>query len=235
MASSKKENNTEQPSWLEQKLIDFKKTIIMAVFLILIVTIILLIVSNSLKQKQSNMQNLQQTMEDLVHGEEGKVTTISQATLVKIVTTGKLYTAEYPYNGIAAVYDGDTLKYHVAYEGTVKAGIDASKILLHLDEEKHEIIIRLPAVEVAEPTVNAGTLDYIFEKNQYNTETVAQEAYKAAIADLKNKVAADPGIKQTAAKTAKMYEKAFVEPLVEQMDPDHDYTVVVLEQGEAYQ
>ena len=233
MASSKKENNTEQPSWLEQKLT--KMTITIIVILIFFAIIVIMIAGYRLGKRKSNSQNLQQAVENFVHGEEGKVSTITQASLEKIVTTGKLYTAEYPYNGIAAVYDGDILKYHVAYEGTVKAGIDASKILLHLDVEKHEIIIRLPAVEVAEPIVNAGTMDYIFEKSQYNTETVAQEAYKAAIADLKNKVATDPSIKQTAAKTAKMYEKAFVEPLVEQMDPDHDYTVIVLEQGEAYQ
>ena len=232
MASSKKENNTKQPSWMEQKLT--KMTITIFVILILFAIIVIMLAGYRFGRRKSS-QNLQQAVENFVHGEEGKVSTITQASLEKIVTTGKLYTAEYPYNGIAAVYDGDTLKYHVAYEGTVKAGIDASKILLHLDEEKHEIIIRLPAVEVAEPTVNAGTLDYIFDKNKYETETVAQEAYKAAIADLKNKVAADPGIKQTAAKTAKMYEKAFVEPLVEQLDPDHDYTIVVLEQGEEYQ
>ena len=233
MALDKHDKNENQPSWLEQKLAKLALTVI-AILVVIAIIIAFILGHRSAGRKQSS-QSLQGAINDAVHGQEGKVTTITQASLEKIVTNGKLYTAEYPYNGIAAVYEGDTLKYHVAYEGTVKAGIDASRILLHLDKEKHEIIIKLPAVTVEEPIINAGTMEYIFESNQYNTETVAQEAYKAAIADLKGKVATDPNIVKTAVKTAKMYEKAFVEPLVEQMDPDTQYTIVVLEQGEAYQ
>ncbi len=232
MASDHKNNKKEEkPNWLEQILSKAMYRIIIA--LILFAVVVLVAAGYRLANRKRSNLNLQ-TVQDFVHGEEGKVRTITQASLVKIVTTGKLYTAEYPYNGIAAVYDGDTLKYHVAYEGTVKAGIDTSKILLHLDEKQKEIIIRLPAVEVAEPIVNAGTLDFIFEKGYYETETVGQEAYKAAIADLKNRVAADSDIAESAIKSAKMYEKAFVEPLIEQMDPDTKYTIVVLEQGEEY-
>ncbi|MBP3204425.1 MAG: DUF4230 domain-containing protein [Lachnospiraceae bacterium] len=232
MASDHKNNKNEgKPNWLEQTLSNVTYRII--ILLILFATVVLVVAGYRLANRKRGNVSLQ-TVQDIVHGEEGKVSTITQASLVKIVTTGKLYTAEYPYNGIAAVYDGDTLKYHVAYEGTVKAGIDTSKILLHLDEKQKEIIIRLPAVEITEPIVNVGTLDFIFEKGYYETETVGQEAYKAAINDLKSRVAADSDIASSAARSAKMYEKAFVQPLIEQMDPDTKYTIVVLEQGEEY-
>ena len=226
------ENPKEQPSLLEQQLT--KLVVRIVAILIVIVAIMLVVIGIRLGIKKRNSPNLQQTIQDVFHSEEGKVTTITQSTLEKIVTTGKLYTAEYPYNGIAAVYEGDVLKYHVAYEGTVKAGIDISKILLYLDAENHTIVIRLPDIVVEEPVINAGTLDFIFENDKYNTETVAQEAYKAAISDLKAKVAADPEIKKSASRTAKMYEKAFVSPLVEQLDPDNQYEITVLEHGEAY-
>jgi len=234
MASSKKKDNTEQPSWLEQKLT--KTVITIIVILILFAIIVIMIAGYRLGRRKSNNQNLQQAVENFVQGEEGKVTTVTQASLEKVVAKGRLYTAEYPYNGIVAVYNegNGVLKYHVAYEGTVKAGIDVSKIQISLDEDKHLILIQLPELTLEEPLVNAGTLEYIFEDNQYNTETVAQEAYRAAVNDLKTRAAADPNIISMATKTAKMSEKAFIEPWVEQIDPETDYTIVVLEHGEVY-
>ena len=231
MASHK---NEEKPSWLEQKLVKLALTVI--IILVIVALIAAFILGNRSGQKKQPLQNLQETVNDVVHGEEGKVSTVTQASLEKVIAKGKLYTAEYPYNGIAAVYNesGDILKYHVAYEGKVKAGIDAAKIKITLDEEKHLILIQLPALTLEEPIVNAGTLEYIFEDKQYNTETVAQEAYKAAVADLKNKAAADPNIISTATKTAKMSERAFIEPWVEQIDPENSYTIIVLEDGEVY-
>lgn len=227
-------NSIEQPTWLEQKLAKLALTIL--AILVIIAIIFAFVMGKRAERKKQSAQTLQNVVHDVVHGEEGKVTTVTQASLEKVVAKGKLYTAEYPYNGITAVYNesGDVLKYHVAYEGTVKAGIDVSKIRISLDEEKHLILIRLPKLTLEEPRINAGTLEYIFEDDRYNTETVAQEAYKAAIKDLKDRAASDPNILSLAAKSAKASERAFIEPWVEQMDPDNVYTIVVLENGEEY-
>lgn len=173
------------------------------------------------------------SLKDDIIGEEGKVYTINRSTLEQVVKTSTLYTAEYPYNGYAAVKKGNgDVKYYVAYEGKVKAGIDVTKIEVSMDEETRVITIRLPQVVVEEPMVDAGTLEYIFVKDKYNTETVAQEAYKEAIADLSVRVQEDDSIVKSATETAKAAERAMVEPWVNQIDPDVQYEVVVLGFGE---
>lgn len=180
------------------------------------------------------MQTLNDIADDAVYSQEGIVTTVTKSSIEKVVHSGKLYTAEYPYNGIAAVYDSNdgTLKYHVAYEGTVKAGIDVSQIEVSLDEDTNTIIIYLPKVQVDDPIVEVSTLEYIFEDSKYNTETVAQEAYKAAIANLKRRVSDDPQIEKRAVEAAKMTEWALVDPWVNQVDGDVKYTVKVIGYGE---
>ena len=67
---------------------------------------------------------------DAIIGEEGTVTTISKASLEKVFEISELSTVDYSYNAVARAYeeDGVTPKYYVAYEGTVTAGIDFSKI-----------------------------------------------------------------------------------------------------------
>ena len=71
---------------------------------------------------------------------EGDVTTISQSSIEKILDISELSTLEYTYNAVAAGYDedGKTLLYHVAYEGTVSAGIDFDKLKVKVNPDKKE-------------------------------------------------------------------------------------------------
>lgn len=168
--------------------------------------------------------------EDFVMGEAGKVDTITETTLEEAVRMSRLYTAEYPYNGYTAVCDTDSgeIKYYVAYEGTVKAGIDVNRIHVSLEKESNTIRIILPEIEVSSPVVDAGTMEYIFTDEKYNTETVAQEAYKAANSDLMQKASEDSNIIATARESAKMAAKTLVEPWVNQIGTEETYTVKVL-------
>ncbi|SES65313.1 Protein of unknown function [Pseudobutyrivibrio sp. C4] len=185
--------------------------------------------------KQSTEQTAE-VVEETIIGEEGKVTTISENNLTDVIKTSKLYTAAYPYNGYCAVYkedsDKEEVKYYVSYEGTVKAGIDVSKIEVELDEDTNTITIKLPEVTVEKPTIDAGTMEYIFVKKKYNTETVAQEAYKKALEDLEQKVNNDDNIIISATESAKAAEKALVEPWVNQVSSEEQYTVKVVGYGE---
>jgi hypothetical protein len=171
---------------------------------------------------------------EFLAGKEGEVATVTESMLEETVRKGSLYTAEYPYNGYTAVYDedGETVKYYVAYEGTVKAGFDVRKIEVFLDEESNTIYIRLPEAAVTGPQVNPGTMEYIFEDEKYNTETVAQEAYRAACEDLAERARVDTDIRANAEESAKAAEKALVEPWVNQMERGTEYTVKVLAYGE---
>ena len=81
---------------------------------------------------------------------EGEVTTISQSSIEKILDISELSTLEYTYNAVAAGYDedGKTLLYHVAYEGTVSAGIDFDKLKVKVNPDKKEIRITVPEAKI---------------------------------------------------------------------------------------
>ena len=170
--------------------------------------------------------------EDII-GKEGKVTMITESTLEKVIRKNRLYTVEYPYNGYAAIYDeNDNIKYYVAYEGYVKAGIDVTQITLSMDENTATIIMRLPKVQIEKPIVNAGTMEYIFRKEKYHTETVAQEAYRYAEQDLAEKVRKDSDLEACATEAAKAAGRALIEPWLNQVETEKAYTVRVLGYGE---
>ena len=75
-------------------------------------------------------------------GSEHKLTTISESTLEDVIEISDLSTVEYFFNSITEVQDEKTgdLKYHVAYEGVVDAGIDLSEVKVSVDNEKKVII-----------------------------------------------------------------------------------------------
>lgn len=172
-------------------------------------------------------------VEENIIGKEGEVTTITESTLEKVIKKNQLYTAEYPYNGYATICDEDgNVKYYVAYEGTVKAGIDVTGITVSMDENTNTIIVRLPKVQIEEPVVNAGTMEYIFKKEKYNTETVAQEAYRYAEQDLADKIRKDSDLEACATEAAKAAERALIEPWISQIETDKTYTVKVFGYGE---
>lgn len=173
-------------------------------------------------------------LQNAIVGEEGHVTTISENTLKEILNETKLYTAEYPYNGYVAVPDGmDGVKYYAAYEGNVKAGFDASKIELELDEASGTITVRLPEVTIEPPVVNAGTIEYIFKDKRANTETVGHEAYKFALSDLNQKAYKDEELKAAAENSAKIITRELIEPWINNVDTQRKYTVTVLAHDEA--
>ncbi len=167
------------------------------------------------------------------HHEDAKVVTITESELEKVVREGTLYTAEYPYNSyVTASDDKGEIKYYAAYNGTVKAGFDTKQVEVSLDAEKNLITVHLPEIQV-DATVDPGSMEFIFQNDKYNTDTVASEAYSLAEADLAEKAKQDDEILQAATNNAKAVEKEFIEPWVNQVSPDTQYRVEVLAVGEA--
>lgn len=156
-------------------------------------------------------------------GEEGKVTTISKASLEKVFEISELSTVDYAYNAIARAYeeDGETPKYYVAYDGTVTAGIDFSKIDIDIDEETKTINLTLPESEILNTTVDFGSMDYIFEKGKDESETVSQEAYELCRADLAERAAKEENLLKLARENAVTAVEALVEPWVQQLDEEY--------------
>ena len=152
--------------------------------------------------------------------QEGQITTISKASLEKIIEINQLSTVDYTYNAIATVYDdaGEKIKYYVAYEGLVTAGIDFEKIELAVDDVEKKVTVTLPEIEIHDLTVNMGTMDCIFTDDKYNTEKVSQEAYFASKQDLKNRIEKDTELPKMAKENAIASVKALFSPWIEQLD-----------------
>jgi len=161
------------------------------------------------------------------NNKEGQVSTISKSSLEKIVEINELSTVDYTYNATTKVYDedGTTIKYYVAYEGVVTAGIDFKKIKIVPDEEQKKIVITLPEIEIHVTDVNMGTLDYIFMKDKYETETVSQEAYKACKQDLENRVKNETDLIKMAKTNAIESVKALFTPWIQQVDEEYEVEV----------
>lgn len=197
---------------------------ISAIAVIVIVLVVLFLVGRSKKSGG---------LGSLFHNKEGEVTTVTESELTDVVKEHNLYTAEYPYNSYVTVCDDDgNTEYYVAYNGTVKAGLDVNGIDISLDEENSRITIRLPQVSVMDVTVDSASLDYIFMSDKYNSETVSSEAFTAASSDLRTKADQDTEITEVATDNAKKIVRGLVEPWVNQVSPDKTYDVQVLAYGE---
>ncbi len=150
---------------------------------------------------------------------DGVVTTISKASLEKMIEIDELSTLTYLYNATVPVYkeDSDTVKYYVAYEGKVTAGVDTSKISVTVDDEVKRITIVLPDAQIQGVTVDMGTLDFIFEKDKYHTETVSQEAYQASVADLEKRAGSQESLLSIARENAVHAVEALTAPWISQV------------------
>ncbi len=160
---------------------------------------------------------------EVIIGDEGKVTTITEASLQRVFETSELSTADYIYNAIAASYaeDETTINYYVAYEGTVKAGIDFSRIIIEIKEDEKEIYLKIPGCEIQDAIVDFGSMEYIFVDSKANSETISQEAYKLCVGDLEKRAANDSHLLQMAKENALDAVEALVVPWVEQIDADY--------------
>ena len=207
----------------------FRLLIILA---ILVIILIILILFKCGKDDGTSLgEKITGTVEDIVVGEKGKVELVTESTLQKVILDATLYTAVYPYNGVAQVYasDGSGLKYYVSYRAEVKAGIDVRAVRIHLDEENNKITIRLPEVQMYEHSIS-GDFHYIFTDQKYNTGNTYNEAFTAADSDMtrRRKIGQLDDIIKVAEDSAVSTMKALVEPWVNQVDPEKQYTVEVL-------
>lgn len=162
-----------------------------------------------------------------VIGKEGDVTTITESSIKDVFEINELQTVDYIYNAIARAYDSDgkTLKYYVTYNGKITAGIDFSSVDINIIEEQKIIKISVPDVTIQDTVVDAGTLEFIFEKKKYNKESIYQEAYGICQSDLDKKASTEPKLLNMARDNAKQVIEALITPWVEQIDSDYTVTI----------
>ncbi len=162
----------------------------------------------------------------MLNSDEEKVVTITKSSLEKIIKINDMSTLEYTYNAIAHVNDEDgKAKYHVAYEGTVTAGIDITKVDVSVDEQNKKIKIVIPEAKIQAVDVDIAKMDFIFEKSKYETETVSQEAYKACLEDLEKRANSEDDLLSMAKENAVDSITALITPWVEQIDEEYSVKI----------
>lgn len=171
--------------------------------------------------------NVDDFVENDIIGTEGEVTTITESSLEEVFEISELQTADYIYNAITEVYDedGKNREYYVAYEATVTAGIDFSKVIIKIDNERKTIAITIPEVTIQDTIVNPGTLEYIFEKDKYDNENVYKEAYAICQADIDKKASSESELLRLAKENAKQVIEALITPWVQQIDSEYTVTI----------
>lgn len=153
-----------------------------------------------------------------------KVTT----TLEKILEVSDLETAQIFYNAVATkkADDNEKVLYYAAYEGTIKAGIDFSKVNITADKETNTITVTLPKAKVLETKVDPGTIEYIFLDKKTETESVSAEANKLCIADLERRAEEDSDkLLETATENAKKAIEGLFEPWL--IQSNNDYSLII--------
>ena len=102
--------------------------------------------------------------------------------------------------------------------GSVSAGIDYSKVHISIDESTKEIIITLPTPQILDATVDMGSLEYIFLDEDYETESVAIDAYRLCVSSLQQRVETEEKLLSMAKESAIDTTRALFEPLLGQVD-----------------
>ena len=152
---------------------------------------------------------------------EGKFTVISESSLKEMLIASEFSSLEYTYNSIATVTDKEITKYHVSYKGTVKIGFDFKDISLSHNKEEKKITITLPETKLISSNVDDKSLDFIFVKKKYATETVFQEAYKKCSDDLRKKATKNENLNKLAKESAISSVKAFLAPWESELPDDY--------------
>ena len=157
-----------------------------------------------------------------------KEVTITESTLKEIAPTSQLSTVEFIYKGTATKYksNGKTAKYHVSYEGKIKAGFDFEKVKFDIDEVQKIITITIPEITL-NTTINtdSDTFSFMFMKDKYETDNVFQEALTLCTKDLKERAQKDTLIKEKAKENAILAMEGFYKSWIESIDKE--YKVVI--------
>lgn len=205
-----------------------KRSLKARILLLLIIGVLLAALAVAVKlyldSQKDDKEVIPTILEQTTHPAE---VTFTESQLQDILETSELSTATYTYNSIvsALAEDGVTVRYHVSYEGTVKAGVDFAEIDMEIDNENKTILLVLPDAEVLDTSVDAGTLDYIFSDSKFNTETIAQEAYALSCTDLESKIEQEEQLYVIAKENAVAAVEALIKPWVEQIDANYIVSV----------
>lgn len=120
---------------------------------------------------------------------EGRMILSLKSSLEQVENDSCLESLEYTYNSIVKVpssADSDKTLYYVMYKGTVVMGIDLAKVNIEENpKNKNKILVTIPLIEIKDPYVDPGSLDYLYTGEVSEEETSGIDAYKLCKEDLK--------------------------------------------------
>lgn len=215
----------------EKKMKILKQGIIILILCMIIIILLMVIFRAWREDKSEFLEDANEAIGNAIIGEEGKTATFSEASIRKVFEISELSTADYTYNAVARAYaeDGISVKYYVAYEGKVKAGIDFSKIEIDVNDEDRVVTITIPDIEFQEKTVDPGTLEFIFKDKKSETEQVHQEAFLLCQKDLDEKTNNEKELLSLARTNAKSVVEALVTPWIKQAEEEYTVNIQVEE------
>jgi len=143
-----------------------------------------------------------------------------KSVLVETINIGELSTSKLIHNGVVAVYDesGEKELYRVAYESTIKVGVQVKDIDIDVDFEQKTVKIILPPISVQNPDVDAGSLSFI----PPNPDFDMTEAIATCREDARRKAEQSEELLETAEENLKSILEAITLPLLQ----DEGYTIV---------
>lgn len=115
---------------------------------------------------------------------------ITNSTLMRTVDVSELSTAEFIYNGIAEIYEGDdadtdTVKCRVRYKARVKAAINMDEITFDIDDEKKTVRPSLPKISLKASLDNQEGLSFIPENSKIDLQEAMEACEKDVTAEAK--------------------------------------------------
>lgn len=113
---------------------------------------------------------------------------ITNSTLMRTVDVSELSTAEFIYNGIAEIYEGDdadTVKCRVRYKARVKATINMDEITFDIDDEKKTVRPSLPKISLKASLDNQEGLSFIPENSKIDLQEAMEACEKDVTAEAK--------------------------------------------------
>lgn len=113
---------------------------------------------------------------------------ITNSTLMRTVDVSELSTAEFIYNGIAEIYEGDDadiVKCRVRYKARVKAAINMDEITFDIDDEKKTVRPSLPEISLKASLDDQEGLSFIPENSKIDLQEAMEACEKDVTAEAK--------------------------------------------------
>lgn len=168
--------------------------------LALLIVVLFFVIYGAVKNKQSN-----------------KIVYSSEASINQIKDIDELLMMHYPYNGIAKRVQmiekrngksEEKLLYKVTYKGWVTIGTK-EKPNFEVNNETKTILLHISEPKILDYKVDFDSIDYIFEKRKYETETISADSHKLCIEHMQERIDCDTTLKMRARRNTENTAKSF--------------------------